>query len=436
MRHVDEGTIHAWLDGEIADPGEAAWIEEHLHWCAACGARVADERATREQAHALLAIASPTAEPPAFQELAARAEKETRSGSERTAADSLQRSRWLLQVGWAASIVLAATIGWTAREFAESDSVTSVVLAPTLEEIPASEPNPSVNTPGTTSTPPPPPAAGGQSAMAVGPEAARSGAIQQQLVDRLREERSRIAAAPAGERGVSFAPEPQLPAAVAPEASARGMLERSGGAAPGFPARSALSGLEAPPLQAPSAPAAVVPPPPAALGQTAAVTVAPAPQAAVEARRALPAPALETVTVTGASPAADAANVASADWQMVPRTEAAVRSGMALYGIDGLEPQYTAISLDRRTVRTVYRLENGVAVDLEQQRPLPNGAATITSLQPAAARGPSPATRIVVPPDAGSARVWSELRGGFRVLLRTTSEATDLSALGAKLRVQ
>ncbi len=30
MRHVDDGTIHAWLDGQVTDPAEVAWIEEHL----------------------------------------------------------------------------------------------------------------------------------------------------------------------------------------------------------------------------------------------------------------------------------------------------------------------------------------------------------------------------------------------------------------------
>src|SRR5688572_1709481 len=73
MRHVDDGSIHAWLDGAITDPAERAWIEEHLRWCAACGARVAEERSTLEQAHALLAVAAPAKEPPSFEEIAARA---------------------------------------------------------------------------------------------------------------------------------------------------------------------------------------------------------------------------------------------------------------------------------------------------------------------------------------------------------------------------
>ena len=450
MRHVDEGTIHAWLDGEITDPAEAAWIDEHLRWCAACSARVADERATLEQAHALLAVASPTAEPPAFHELAARAEKHTQSANER-GAGSLQRSRWFLQVGWAASVVLAATIGWTARELADRDPVTSVALAPALEEVPkerrqgvpgdraASAPSPSANTANTTTTttPPPPPApvAGSQSAVATGREAARStDAIQQPLADRLREQRP-VAAAQTGERGASFVSEPQLREAAAralAESSAGARRETSVGAAPGFPGR--LSGIPSP-LSVASAPAAAAPPPPAALGQSAAISVTQAPQAAVEARRGVPSPLQETVTVAGASPAADVATVTTSDWQRVPRTVAAVRSGMALYGIDGLEPVSTSISADGRIVRTVYRLESGVAVDLEQQRALPNGAAPVTSLQPTTARALPPAGRAGLTADVTPTRVWSEVRGGFRVLLRTTSDAADLTALGAKLRV-
>jgi hypothetical protein len=41
--HVDEGTIHAWLDGEVP-PDEGARIEAHLAACAACASLVAEAR--------------------------------------------------------------------------------------------------------------------------------------------------------------------------------------------------------------------------------------------------------------------------------------------------------------------------------------------------------------------------------------------------------
>src|SRR5689334_12188065 len=43
MRHPDEGTIHAWLDGAL-DDADAAWLESHARECSACGALVAEAR--------------------------------------------------------------------------------------------------------------------------------------------------------------------------------------------------------------------------------------------------------------------------------------------------------------------------------------------------------------------------------------------------------
>lgn len=41
--HPDEGSIHAWLDGEL-DASEAALLDEHVRGCAECGVRVAEAR--------------------------------------------------------------------------------------------------------------------------------------------------------------------------------------------------------------------------------------------------------------------------------------------------------------------------------------------------------------------------------------------------------
>ena len=43
MQHLDEGTIHAWLDGAL-DDAEAARVEQHAAECATCAAAVADAR--------------------------------------------------------------------------------------------------------------------------------------------------------------------------------------------------------------------------------------------------------------------------------------------------------------------------------------------------------------------------------------------------------
>lgn len=43
MQHLDEGTIHAWLDGALA-PGEASRVERHAAECDECAALVAEAR--------------------------------------------------------------------------------------------------------------------------------------------------------------------------------------------------------------------------------------------------------------------------------------------------------------------------------------------------------------------------------------------------------
>lgn len=43
MEHIDEGLIHAWLDGALPSADEAR-IEAHVKACAACAAVVAEAR--------------------------------------------------------------------------------------------------------------------------------------------------------------------------------------------------------------------------------------------------------------------------------------------------------------------------------------------------------------------------------------------------------
>ncbi|MEO7965307.1 MAG: zf-HC2 domain-containing protein, partial [Gemmatimonadaceae bacterium] len=43
MEHLDEGTVHAWLDGALS-PDEGKRIEEHMGTCADCSALVAEAR--------------------------------------------------------------------------------------------------------------------------------------------------------------------------------------------------------------------------------------------------------------------------------------------------------------------------------------------------------------------------------------------------------
>ncbi|HEX7596331.1 MAG TPA: zf-HC2 domain-containing protein, partial [Gemmatimonadaceae bacterium] len=43
MQHLDEGTIHSWLDGALG-PEEAAQVEAHVKECSQCAAAVAEAR--------------------------------------------------------------------------------------------------------------------------------------------------------------------------------------------------------------------------------------------------------------------------------------------------------------------------------------------------------------------------------------------------------
>ena len=99
MSHVDEGTLHAYLDGELA-PVERERVDTHLKGCPACQARLAEERAIIERASRLLGMAAPPERvmPPL---------------------DQLRRPPviWRLRrpLAWAATVVLAVGLGWFAR---------------------------------------------------------------------------------------------------------------------------------------------------------------------------------------------------------------------------------------------------------------------------------------------------------------------------------
>ncbi len=110
MSHVDEGKIHAYLDRqlEFAEPAAREALEAHVAECADCAALLDDARTLHAEATAVLRMSEPIAhDPPPFEVVTARAEGEV--GRKTT---TLARIRTL---AWAASIVLAVTVGWYAR---------------------------------------------------------------------------------------------------------------------------------------------------------------------------------------------------------------------------------------------------------------------------------------------------------------------------------
>jgi len=116
MQHVDEGRLHAYLDGEIArDRSPAAVaeleaIERHLQACTECRAKMGEARQLRDRASAVLSSSAPVrlAMPP-FEQIRARAE-----AHKVTRGRILQMSR-MRALAWAATIVLAVGVGWVAR---------------------------------------------------------------------------------------------------------------------------------------------------------------------------------------------------------------------------------------------------------------------------------------------------------------------------------
>lgn len=249
MQHVDEGRLHAWLDGELpaGGPDGARALERHLAGCAACRAMVEEERKIRDAASAILRDADPG--PSQVIPIA----------SARSAPHG--RRTWVA-LGWAASVLLALGVGWIARP----DEPRSVVLAP------APAPAPRAPSPAQPSAP-------------VGVEAAQTPATDRQN----RAERpatlttASAPAAPAADATALSAPAPQADATAVTTEQARGtgsMGEVAAAPPPPPP----------PPLSEPA------PPPPAEVAM-------PAPAAARVGRMAeaaaAPPPPAESLTVRG-----------------------------------------------------------------------------------------------------------------------------------------
>jgi hypothetical protein len=118
MSHVDEGTLHAYLDDELPTAERAA-IESHVTQCPTCRARLAEERALRERATALLGGARPREPaPPPFEQLRRAAPR--------------QPSPWRVRtpLAWAASIALALGAGY----YLHHPSVGTEHFAPARED--------------------------------------------------------------------------------------------------------------------------------------------------------------------------------------------------------------------------------------------------------------------------------------------------------------
>jgi hypothetical protein len=108
MSHIDEGLLHAYLDGETAG-AERSGLEQHLEGCAECRDRLEQARTLRDRSAAILSGSGPASvAPPPFEQIVAR----SRAVEARRRVFRLNR---LTALGWAATIVLAVGVGWIAR---------------------------------------------------------------------------------------------------------------------------------------------------------------------------------------------------------------------------------------------------------------------------------------------------------------------------------
>jgi len=109
MRHIPEDELHAYLDQGLSRT-QCVEIESHLADCPSCQATRDGIAALRDRTTALLSrLAPPRNMPPAFEVVRRRA-----------AEAASQRRRRLSIVAWAASLVAAVGLGWTASSFLRS----------------------------------------------------------------------------------------------------------------------------------------------------------------------------------------------------------------------------------------------------------------------------------------------------------------------------
>lgn len=114
MKHLDEGTLQAWLDMPRSglEASEVAEIERHVATCETCAAALAALRDSDGGVHGLLVRGlDKSVEAPPFEEIVARAEGRT-GGQGRTGGGHARLGR----LAWAASIVVAIGVGWMTNE--------------------------------------------------------------------------------------------------------------------------------------------------------------------------------------------------------------------------------------------------------------------------------------------------------------------------------
>lgn len=113
MPHIEDGTLHTYLDGECR-PAEREAVESHLSVCEACRARLSEARSEIESASGLLSQLEPgPVQGPTWPELEERAAARAGAGGRDTAGG--RRRGWGPGLAWAASVMIAFGAGWLAH---------------------------------------------------------------------------------------------------------------------------------------------------------------------------------------------------------------------------------------------------------------------------------------------------------------------------------
>jgi putative zinc finger protein len=118
MRHIPEEELHAYLDQGLSR-SQCVEIESHLAACPSCQAARDGIAALRDRTTALLAkLAPPRGVPPSFESLRRRAAIEVSA-----------RRRRIHVAAWAASLVAAVGLGWTANYLISTQTPAPVQIA-------------------------------------------------------------------------------------------------------------------------------------------------------------------------------------------------------------------------------------------------------------------------------------------------------------------
>ena len=110
MSHLDEGTLHAMIDGEIPS-AELGEVQAHLAACAECRARLDQERRLAGEALDLVQMVELPEELPVLAAAAAPGQSTPVAIETRR----IRRINWTRGLAWAASLVGAVGLGYAAR---------------------------------------------------------------------------------------------------------------------------------------------------------------------------------------------------------------------------------------------------------------------------------------------------------------------------------